>query len=205
MGEELGEAHAYDGRMEAPPNPFLPEVTIFALAVHALREELIEMATQWIEEHDLYVALERFFPTYAPIALPQGADIAAAIAECEPVRRLCLRRGPIYEGAINDRQHLQRNPECMTIVLEPVSEDGLRATAITARMGDEEKLRDWVTMVRGAAQAMHRGAWAIEPTHGARRHVPDHFHTQGAHDLAAEGVAMLAASGSAVFEFYDLQ
>jgi hypothetical protein len=34
--------------------------------------------------------------------------------------------------------------------------------------------------------------------------VPDHFHTAGAHDLAAGGVPMLASAGNAVFEFDDL-
>jgi hypothetical protein len=186
------------------PNPFLPEMTAFALPLHGLCEELVEIAATWADEHDLFVALERFFPTYAAIALPQGADVAAAIAEHEPIRRLCLRRGPFFEGAINERQHLTRNPECLTIVLEPVTEDGLRATAMTSRMGDEQRLREWVALVREAALQMHRGAYAIEPEHGGRQHVRDHVHTQGAHDLAAGGVRMLAAAGSAVFEFDDL-
>jgi hypothetical protein len=186
------------------PNPFFPEMTAFALPLHGLREELVELAAAWADEHSLFVALERFFPTYAAIALPQGADVAAAIGELEPVRRLCLRRGPFFEGAINERQHLARNPECLTIVLEPVTEDGLRATAISSRMGDEQRLREWVALVREAALRMHRGAHAIEPEHGGRQHVPEHFHTQGAHDLAAGGVRMLAAAGTAIFEFEDL-
>ena len=33
---------------------------------------------------------------------------------------------------------------------------------------------------------------------------PEHFHTRGAHDLAAAGETMLAAAGSAIYEFYDL-
>jgi len=188
----------------AVPNPFLPEMTWFALSLHAARAELIELVAEWAAEHELFVAIERFFPTYTPFAVPQGADLAAAIAEREPVRRLCLRRGPFFEGAINERQHLVRNPECLTVVLEPVTEDGLRATALTSRMGDEDKLRGWVALVREAALEMHRGAWAIEPTHGGRQHIPDHVHTQGAHELAADGVTMLAATGPAIFEFDDL-
>ena len=186
------------------PNPFFPEMTAFALPLHSLREELIEIAAIWADEHDLFVALERFFPTYAAIALSQGTDIPAVIAELEPIRRLCLRRGPFFEGAINERQHLARNPECLTMVLEPVTEDGLRATAMTSRMGNEERLREWVALVREAASQMHRGAYAIDPEHGGRQHISDHFHTQGAHDLAASGVRMLSAAGTAVFEFNDL-
>lgn len=186
------------------PNPFLPEMTFFALAVHSLREELVELADGWAREHDLFVAVERFFPSYHALALPHGCDVAQALAEHEPIRRICLRRGPFIEGAVNERMHLQRNPECLTVVLEPVTDDGLRATALTSRMGDQEGLRRWVDLVRDAAEAMHRGAWAIEPLHGGREAIHDHCHTPGAHELAAAGVPMLSAAGNGVFEFFDL-
>ncbi|HEY1539569.1 MAG TPA: hypothetical protein VGF63_09240 [Solirubrobacteraceae bacterium] len=187
------------------PNPFLPDMIHFALPLHALREELLELATRWSQEHGMYVSAERFFPTYAAVSLPLGADIAEAIVEHEPVRRLSLRRdGPFFEGAINERQHLVWNPECLTMVLEPVSEDGLRATALTSKMGDEQGLREWAGLVREAAMQMHRGSWAVDPEQGNRQQVGDHFHTVGAHDLAVDGVPMLAANGSAVFEFFDL-
>ena len=50
---------------------------------------------------------------------------------------------------------------------------------------------------------MHRGAWAVEPDGGRRKFVSDHWYTQGAHELAAAGVPMLASHGSAIFEFDD--
>lgn len=186
------------------PNPFLPEMLAFALPLHGLREELIQIVAEWADRDGLYVAAERFFPTYAVVALAPGADVAEAIVDLEPVRRLSLRRGPFFEGAVDERQHLIRNPECLTVVLEPVSEDGLRATALTSKMGDEAGLREWATLVRQAAGKLHRGARAIDPENGGQQHVPDHFHTHGAHDLAATGVPMLSAAGSATFEFYDL-
>jgi hypothetical protein len=188
----------------ADPNPFLPEVTAFALTLHATRDELVEIAQGWADALGLYVAVERFFPTYAAVSLPLAADVAAAIVEQEPVRRLCLRREPFFDGAINERQHTQWNPECLTIVLHEVTDDGLRATALTARSGDIDLLSGWAAVVRETALTLHRGAYAIEPEHGGRQHVPDHCHTPRAHDLAASGVAMLAASGSAIYEFYDL-
>ena len=188
----------------AEPNPFLPEVTAFALTLHATREELVAIAQEWADQRGLYVAVERFFPTYAAVSLPLAAPIAQAVAEQDPVRRLCLRREPFFDGAMDERQQTVWNPECLTIVLHEVSEDGLRATAFTARSGDIELLTDWADLVRAKALTLHRGAYAIEPELGGRQHVPEHCHTQGAHDLAASGVPMLAASGSAIYEFYDL-
>jgi hypothetical protein len=185
-------------------NPFYPEMTHFALPLHALREELVEIAARWAHEHDMFVAIERFFPTYAAVAVAPDDDLLGAIAEFEPVRRLCLRRAPFDTGAINAMQHLVRNPESFVVVLEPLTEDGLRATAITSRMGDEEALRWWVAIVREEATQMHKGALATDPAREGRLAVPNHFHTQGAHDLAAGGVPMLAAAGTTIFEFDDL-
>jgi hypothetical protein len=181
--------------------PFYPEMTHFTLPLHALREELIGLAAGWAGEHELHVALERFFPTYSAVAIAGGDALDGAVAAFEPVRRVCLRRGPFDVAAISAQQFLVRNPDCLVMVLEPVSEDGLRATAITSRMADVELLRWWISLVRGATFEMHRGAWATDPGSGMRRELRDHFFTEGARELWADGVPMLAAAGTAVFDF----
>ena len=181
--------------------PFYAEMTHFTLPLHALREELIGLAGAWAEEHELHVGLERFFPTYAAVAISGGDGLAEAVAGFEPVRRLCLRRGPFDIAAISAQQFLARNPDCLVMVLEPVTDDGLRATAVTSRMADVELLRWWISLVREATIEMHRGAWAIDPGSGVRREIPEHFYTEGARELWADGVPMLAANGTAVFVF----
>ena len=186
--------------MAPQPNLFYPEMMHFALPLHATREELIELATSWADAHELHVSLERFFPDYLVGAVPRGANVAAAIAEFEPVRRICLREAPFDIVASNHVQHVAMNRESFTIVLEPLSEDGLRATALASKMGDEEKLRWWVGLARQSAADWHRGAWAVDPG-GRRKFVSDHWYTAGAYELAAAGVPMLSAHGSAHFEF----
>jgi hypothetical protein len=181
--------------------PFYPEMTHFTLPLHALREELIALAAGWAGEHELHVGLERFFPTYAAVAIPGGDGLDRAVEGFDPVRRVCLRRGPFDIAAINAQQFLARNPDCLVMVLEPVTDDGLRATAITSRMADVELLRWWISLVRGVAFDMHRGAWATDPHSGARQEIPDHFYTDGARELWAGGVPMLAATGPTVFDF----
>jgi hypothetical protein len=180
---------------------FYQEMTHFTLPLHALREELVDLAGAWAAEHELHVALERFFPAYAAVAIPGCEDLAEAVAAFAPVRRLCLRRGPFDVGAINAHQFLVRNPDCLVVVLEPVTEDGLRATAVTSRMADVELLRWWVSLVREATTRMHRGVWAIDPGSGARQEIANHFYTAGARELWVDGVPMLAATGTAVFDF----
>ena len=176
----------------------------FTLPLHATPEELIALAGRWAERHDLYISIERFFPTYAAAAVPLAGDLATAIAGFQPVRRLCVRRGVFDISSVNASQHLTRNPESFVMVLEPLSEDGLRATALSSRMGEQERLRWWIALAREATADMHQGATAVDPAGGGRMPVPDHFHTPGAHDLAARGVPMLASAGKAYFEFDDL-
>lgn len=186
--------------MASPHNLFYPEMMHFALPLHATREELIELAAGWAQAHELHVSIERFFPDYLVGAVPRGGDVAAAIAEFEPVRRICLREAPFDIIAANHVQHVALNRESFTIVLEPLSEDGLRATALASKMGDEEKLRWWVGIARESAAGWQRGAWAVDPD-GRRKFISDHWFTPAAHELAASGVPMLSSHGNAHFEF----
>jgi hypothetical protein len=182
------------------PNLFYPEMMHFALALHATREELIDLAAKWARDHELSVSIERFYPDYLVAAVARGADVVAAVAEFEPVRRIALREAPFEVVAANHIQHLAMNRESFTIVLEPISEDGLRATALASKMGDEEKLRWWVGLAREAAAGWHRGAWAVDPR-GRRKFVSDHWYTPAAYELSVAGVPMLSSHGSATFEF----
>lgn len=186
--------------MAPQPNLFYPEMMHFALPLHATREELIELASGWAQAHELNVSLERFFPDYLVGAVARGGDLGTAIDEFEPVRRISLREAPFEVIAANHVQHLALNRESFTIVLEPVSEDGLRATALASKMGDEEKLRWWVGLARDAAAAWCRGAWAVEPG-GRRKFVSDHWYTPAAYELFSAGVPMLSSHGNATFEF----
>ncbi len=176
----------------------------FTLPLHATPGELIALAGQWAEEHALYISIERFYPTYSAAAVPLAGDLATAIAEFDPVRRIGLRRDVFDIDSVSASQHLMRNPETFIIILEPITDDGLRATALQSRMAEQESLRWWIDLAREASMSMHQGATAIDPEGGGRHLVADHFHTQGAHDLAVAGVPMLAAGSTAVYEFDDV-
>ena len=67
-----------------------------------------------------------------------------------------------------------------------------------------EQLRWWIALVREEYERMHVGAWSSDEASGLRLHVPEHRHMQGAHDLAASGVPMLASGGTSTFEFDDV-
>ncbi len=185
-------------------NPFNQVMWHFTLPLHATPGELVALAGRWAVQHDLYVSIERFYPVYAAAAVPLAGDLATAIAGFEPVRRIGLRRDVFDVDSISASQHLMRNPETFAMILEPVTEDGLRATALASRMSEQESLRWWIDLAREASVGMHQGATAIDPDGGGRMPVPDHFHTQGAHDLAEAGVPMLASGGNAIFQFDDI-
>lgn len=182
----------------------IPEMTTFTLPFHGEHDELVALAQRWVRELGVFVAVERFYPRYGADAVADGTPLASAVRELGPVRRLCLRKREFELGATTPSEFLQRNPECLVIILEPLTDDGLRSTAISARMADVDELRWWIALVRAEYERMHVGAWSSDAATGLRMHVPGHRHTQGAHDLAAGGVRMLAASGGAILDFDDV-
>jgi hypothetical protein len=181
-----------------------PAMTNFTLPFHGSDAELIALAERWIHEHGVFVAVERFYPRYGADVVPDGMPLAEAVQALGPIRRICLRKREFEIGAITPSEFLMRNPESLVIILEPLTDDGLRSTAISARMVDVEELRWWIALVREEYERMHVGAWSSDAESGLRLQMPEHRHMQGAHDLAASGVAMLAAAGSAVITFDDI-
>jgi hypothetical protein len=181
-----------------------PAMTTFTLPFHGSDAELIALAERWIHEHGVFVAVERFYPRYGADAVPDGMPLAEAVQALGPVRRMCLRKREFEVGAITPSEFLIRNPESLVIILEPQTDDGLRSTAISARMVDVEELRWWIALVREEYERMHVGASSSDAESGLRLQMPEHRHMQGAHDLAASGVPMLAAAGSAVITFDDI-
>lgn len=122
--------------------PGLDAETIYKLQFHALREELIDLAAGWVGWHGCKVVVERFLPEYEPVAVPQELDLRVAVAALEPVRRICLAPPDldIDGGFITTEEFLVVNPDCLAIGLEPVTEDGLRETALATLTADEDVL-----------------------------------------------------------------
>jgi len=186
--------------------PGLDAETIYKLQFHAARDELIDLAAGWVGWHGCKVVLERFFPEYEPVAVPEGLDLREAVALLEPVRRICLGRPDLDVGSgfITTEEFLIVNPDCLAIGLEPVTEDGLRETALATLTADDDVLAHWLKFVLELDEIMHEGALVTDPLTGMQRYAPSHRHTPGAHELAADGVRMLACAGETYFEFADL-
>jgi hypothetical protein len=182
-------------------------MTVYTMQFHAEREELIEYIAGWVGWHKLSVVAERFFPEYEPVVVDPSKPLREAIAELEPVRRVCLAREDLAFGGslITTEEFMTINRDCLAIALEPVSEDGLRETALATLTADADTLEFWLARVLELDEVMHQGAMFIDPATETTMFLPSHRHTPGAHELARRGVAMLACGGGGYFEFADLQ
>jgi hypothetical protein len=87
--------------------------------------------------------------------------------------------------------------------IERPEDEGLRASALAGFADDRETLKIWRSVVRKAKSKMHRGAVVRNAFPPSASPVPYHLHTLGAHELAQQGVKMLAIAGENWFEFDD--
>jgi hypothetical protein len=181
-------------------------LTVYRMQFHAEREELLQYVAGWVGWHGLSIVAERFFPEYEPVRIPPNVRLRDAIAHLEPVRQVCLARGELDRGSgfITTEEFLTVNPDCLAIALEPVTEDGLRETALATLTADRDTLAFWLKLVLELDEIMHQGATAVDPRTGRRRYLRSHRHSPGAHALAAAGVPMLACAGDTYFEFADV-
>lgn len=177
----------------------MPKVQI---QFHADRREAVLLAVTWARDHGLTAVLERFFPAYEALEVPDG-ELSATLEKLPQIDRVALCRTDPDLGAGTSHEFVSRNPSSLFLSIGSHGEDGLRESALGGVTQDAETLRIWRNLIRSAKSRMHIGAQVRNRAADAVRRAPAHLHTPGAHDLAARGVPMLAAAGWNEFEFDD--
>jgi hypothetical protein len=185
--------------------PAHSSVPIYQTQFHAEREELIALAADWVARQELSVVIERQYPEYEAVAMAPSMLLADAVAELEPVRRFYLAHAPlVVDGVITQEDFVAVNRNCLIVALEPLTEDGLRVSAVGTWTLDDAVLEQWLELMRELDAILHRGATAVDPLTGDQLALPNHRHTAGAHAQAEAGTPMLAAAGPTFFEFDDV-
>ena len=169
---------------------------------HADPREAVALGVRWAREQDLRAVLERFFPAYRAVEAPTG-EPSAVVESLRKIDRVTLCRASPDLTATNAHEFVSRNTDCLFLSIGSYGDDGLRESALDGVTEEQEILQDWRNLIRDAKSEMHRGARVRNPASGAEETLPGHLHTPGAHQLAAQGVPMLAAAGWNVFEFDD--
>jgi hypothetical protein len=159
---------------------------------HATGDELLNVLGDWCRRGDFYLGAESFFPTWrafeVSLPLPLGMH---------QVSRVIIRRIGIDLSATSSQQFLGMNPDSLIIL-------GLREAAISGSTEDKDLFAVWQAWVKGLDAEFHRGATVVAGLTGSTRRLPRHMHSRGAHDLAEQGVPMLAAAGSNTYRFDDV-
>jgi hypothetical protein len=172
-------------------------MTRVQLQFHAVADELLALADEWMGSHGLHGVVQRFSPDF----LVRPVAAASALGD---VRRICLRASPMDTSADSPAGFLAANPGCLVIDIGPRCEEGLRESSLAGVTDDADVLKLWRKLVRETTKRTHGGATVVNPQTGARQPWPKSHHTEGAHELAASGIPMLAVAGWVRYEFDDL-
>ena len=171
---------------------------------HAESRELVGLAEGWAARDGLVVAVERFFPDYV-VEMVDGAEVASAVVRIGEVDRVVFGLASLDVRAGSSLEMLDRNPECMALLIGRLGSEGLRESWLHGRAGDEGTQRLWRRIVRRERARMHRGARVRGVNTGIVEPQPSHRHTPGAHALAEQGVTMLALAGGNEYVFDDVE
>ena len=171
------------------------------LQFHADPHEAVELGLMWAGEHGLAAVAERFFPRYEAV---EGTGSAAGlIRRLGSVDRVALCRDAPDVTATSAHEFAARNADCLFLMIGGRSEEGVRESALGGVSEDPELLRTWRSLVRRAGAAMHSGATVRNPMSDRETRKPAHLHSPGAHELARNGVPMLASAGWNEYTFDD--
>jgi hypothetical protein len=173
-------------------------MTQVGLQFHAAPDELVSLAVEWADRNGLTAVIERFFPIWR--IEPHSVD--AQRGGAERIDRVALCRRTPDLGAEKAADFVIRNPDTLWVSIGTLDGGQLRESAIGGGTDDPATLNVWRSIVRNAKAGMHAGATIRNPF--AQGELPYHRHTTGAHELAAEGVRMLAVAGTGEYLFTDV-
>jgi hypothetical protein len=177
-------------------------MTAVQFQFHGEAREMLDRAAEWAEMNAFRVAVERFFPDYRVLAL-KSHDVSEAYANLGQINRLALRRDEFDLTATKTHWFVERNPDSLFLSVEWPSDDGLRESWLEGATQDDDLLRTWRRIIRGIKASMHKGA-SVRGWTGIVAAAPAHRHTAGAHQLAENGVRMLAGAGGTEYLFDDI-
>lgn len=171
-----------------------------SLQFHATREEVVAMVAAWAADLDLYVAVERLFPTYQLKPMGRGAAV-----DLSPVRddvdRISLCCYPFDPDVTTSLEFLRRNPHVLVVSIGQRQGDSLRESVIGAMTDDTLSVEKWKKLRLRAKKSMNQGALARNPVTGTSGEAKGRYFTDGARKLADQGVKMFPEAGWVEYEF----
>ena len=179
-----------------------PQLSTVMFQFHARGDELIALAERWAGEHGFAIAVEQFWPEYRAVAI--SIDPRVAPDRLESFDRIAIGPDPFDLTSKRPHEFVASNPNHLFLKFYMPKPRGLPESWISGATGDPEQLRLWHRLIRVERAAMHHGArvQSFDKANSVGR--PSHRHTIGAHELAAQGVRMLAAGGGNEVVFDDL-
>lgn len=170
------------------------------LQLHADYGEMLEWIQSWVEEYDLYGALETFPPQRLT---PIEHDLRRGLGD-ESVRRVWLTSHLAKLPQPGEQRAIGGGTDCVTVLLNPLRGDVQREFLIGSRTAEPSIQKLTRSLLRELRQGLHYGARILRPN-GQESLSPRHPHTVGAHQLAQSGVRMLALAGDNAYLFDDLR
>jgi hypothetical protein len=169
---------------------------------HVAPREAVSLGLRWAEQFAFRPVAEQFFPDYRAIELTGDAP-SVQVEQLQRVDRLALCRQEPNVDATSAHDFVAKNADALFLSIGAQGGDGLRESALAGVTANEALAKEWRNLVRTAQAAMHSGATVRNPSTEAEQQLPKHLHTPGAHELAEQGVPMLAAAGWNEFLFDD--
>ncbi|MGE6759578.1 hypothetical protein ACQKGO_16270 [Corallococcus interemptor] len=165
------------------------------IQLHALPQELLELASQLLASGGLFAAVVRIWPELLAEQVQNPAQLNEKVSGGEMPFRICISETPFDLTAKKLQEFVERNSGlCCFFDIGKLSGEGLRQSRIVV-MGGGEDVKRWTRFVRETKKIAHVGLWVVNPMDGARGLSKTSRYTDGAADYFKKGGKLLAVGG----------
>ena len=162
---------------------------------HALREELFHFIENWSKSFNFYIIQVKLFPETSAHLVPDFNEFKENDLRTQETDFIYLGLSPPDLSITKNHDFLDKNPNYLNIHLGKISDEGLRESSVGGITNDSEVLKIWKKITANVRKETSTGLWIINPVLMKKGFEKRARFTQGAYNLAKNGVKLLPAAG----------
>ena len=173
-------------------------MTDISIQFHATPTEIAQFVSEFTDDFELSVTCVKLMPFEARSISRQQIESTLSDERCW---RLAFTQSEPVVDAINLDMFEERNPGNLMLEIGRKTHQGLKQSWLCCRVFDRKQLNAWRKIAKQLNAITQSGAYAVNPTTGAKARFTKYRYTEGARELQLKGIKMLAFAGNSQIIF----
>ena len=161
---------------------------------HILPKELIGFIENWTKEYDFRVVVIKLFP-FSSQEIKDFVGLKDSETELNQLKFIYLGKSSPDLSESDNYAFTAKNPNYLSIHLGKLTNEGLIQSSVGGITDNLEYAKIWRKIIKNIRKNTSTGLWIVNPNINVKEFDKNARFSNGAYDLAKEGVKLLQIAG----------